>query len=163
MKRRPFLASIGVTTAGLGSGCLERLRGRSSPPPRLGWVSVSNYSADPQQFQVEIHRDGELVHESTHEVAGKPPERIPGDVLECTWGEERGPYTLRGRVAGTGWVERSVEDALSSDGGTPDCVVAEGVYGRGNSENFAFEVVPDCGGVPTYEGGCAFANSNSDD
>lgn len=161
MQRRAFLASVGLSTLTVSAGCLDSVRDAFAQPPRLGLVAVTNENSEPQRFQIQIERDGEQVHESTHHVEGKTERIIPGDVLECTWGDARGPYTLRGRVNETEWVEQSVADALTTYEENPDCVIAEAIYGRGTSENFVFGVHPNCESVPTYTGGCSFANSNS--
>lgn len=164
MRRRALLASVGSVATVTSSGCLGFLDEGSDPSPRLGWVAVSNYTPEPRRFRVEIERDGSVVHESTHEVAGKTEGEVTGEVLECTWGDARGPYTLRGQVDGGGWVERAVEDAVAEKAsieGTPDCVIVDGVYGRDGSDGFAFEVQDWCEDVPGYDGGCSFANSTT--
>jgi hypothetical protein len=162
--RRELLAALGAGAVSLSSGCAGLIGGDATPRPKLGWVVVKNYHSAPQRFEVRIERGDALVHESEHEVDGKPPGRIPGDVLECTWGSDPGSYVLRGRVADSEWVERSVArviDESESMDGTEECVIAEGAYGKYGSPRFGWLVQDWCGEVPTYEGGCAFANSDA--
>ncbi|WP_433623949.1 hypothetical protein [Halomicrococcus sp. NG-SE-24] len=167
MNRRSFAASAGLAALAFGTGCVDTLRDAFGRPPRLGWLAVSNYSHEPQRFQIQIERAGETIHDSTHRVEGYPETRqgevatIPDDVVDCTWEDARGPFTLRGRVGDAEWVERPIDEDRSSDEGTADCVVADAEYGRIHSENVVFSVSPRCREVPTYEGGCSFANSDS--
>jgi len=164
LRRRTFLTGLGAGAVSLSGGCLDLLGGESDAHPKLGWVVVKNYHPDPQHFEVQIKREDTVVHESSHEVDGKPAERIPGDVLECTWGNDPGSYILRGRVADGEWVERSttqVIDESASMDGTTECIIAEGAYGKYGSHRFGWLVQDWCEEVPTYEGGCSFANSNS--
>lgn len=160
MRRRTVLASTGLATAGLYSGCLER---SGDPPARLGWVGVDNYSPDRHRFRVEVLRGETTVQESTHEIAGRSDDTVHGAVLECTWGDERGPYTVRARVDGGEPSARSIEDAVADDSTmeAPDCVVATVQYELGNSESFTFRIRDSCEAVPTFDGGCAFANADS--
>lgn len=129
----------------------------------MGWVAVKNYHPDPQRIEVEIERGATTVHRSEHAIPGKPESRIPGTVLECTWGDQAGPYTLRGRISDGPWVERSIpaiiEDSAEMDA-TTDCVIAEGAFGRYGSPEFGWLVQAWCDQVPDYEGGCPFANAN---
>ena len=157
--RRDFLALAAASSVGLSSGCLDRIRERSTSHPQLGWIAVKNYHPDPQRLEIEIKRKDTVVHESSHEIGGKPESRIPGEVLECTWGDEPGPYTLRGRIANGDWVERVVDNTIEEE--TPECVIAEGAYARYGSDEFRWLIQDWCEEVPTYRGGCAFANSKS--
>lgn len=155
---------MGTSTVTLSSGCVDLISGESNTPPRLGWVAVKNYHSDPQRIEIQIEREDTVVHESSHEIDGKPAGSIPGDVVECTWGDDPGPYVLRGRVAGGEWVERAITrviDESASMDGTTECVIAEGAYGRYDSPRFGWLIQDWCAEVPTYEGGCTFANSDS--
>jgi len=158
--RRSFLASLGASTVVLSSGCVDGIRGGSSRP-RLGWLAVKNYHPGPQRIEIQVLREESVVHESSHEIAGKQGGRIPGDVLECTWGDDPGPYVLRGRLAGGEWRERSVartiEDSAVMDE-TTECVIAEGAYARYGSHRLSWLIQGWCGEVPSYDGGCSFAN-----
>jgi hypothetical protein len=162
LSRRQLLAAMSTGALATSSGCLGGLQ--SDPPESLlGWVAVKNYHPDPQRIEVEIERGETTVHRSEHAVPGKPDSRIPGAVLECTWGHHAGRYTLRGRVNDGPWIERSIpeiiEDSAEMDA-TTDCVVAEGAFGRYGSAEFGWLVQAWCDQVPDYVGGCAFANSN---
>lgn len=162
MRRRSFLTLLGVSSVALSSGCVERLRGEGSHP-KLGWVAVKNYHPEPQHFDVQILRGGTVVHESSHDIEGKPEERIPGAVLECTWGDDPGTYTLRGRLVDGEWTERSVAQAIDESATLDDateCVIADGAYARYGSHQFTWRVQDWCEEVSTYDGGCTFANSN---
>ncbi|MFB6296476.1 MAG: hypothetical protein ABEH66_06530 [Halobacteriales archaeon] len=160
MRRRTLLASGGIAAMGLLGGCVGAPR---ETPPRLGWVGVHNYSSEARRFRVEILREADVVHESTHEIEGRSEDTIPGEVLECTWGEEPGPYTIRARVDGGEWVEQSIADAIEDDPTMedPDCVVTTVQYMMGISETFTFRVRDTCGAVSGFDGGCSFANSET--
>lgn len=162
--RRELLTAVGTGAITLSSGCVGLIGGESTPSLKLGWVVVKNYHSNPQRFEVRIERGDTLVHESNHQIDGKQPGRIPGAVLECTWGNDSGSYLLRGRVEDSGWVERSVSrviDESETMGDTVECVIAEGAYGKYGSPRFGWLVQDWCEEVQTYEGGCAFANSSS--
>lgn len=167
-RRRTYLNALGTAAVACSGGCLSGVRSSLSPPARLGWVAVGNYSADPQRCEVQVVRAGTVVHESSHEIPGREEDRRYGDVLDCTWGDERGPYTLRGRVAGGEWAEVALDEAF--DDPSVDCVIAEGRLhfstpaGRLAYEADGFSWWPQddwCDSVPSYEGGCPFANEET--
>ncbi len=77
-----------------------------------------------------------------------------GEALECTWGDTEGTYRIRSRIDESEWVERSVADAID---GTVDCVTVRVSYGDLGDTLDVF-IRENCDDVPTYDGGCAFAN-----
>lgn len=161
--RRSFLTAFGASAVVLSSGCIEEIRGEASSPPQLGWVAVKNYHPEAHRFDAQIIRAGSVVHEASHEVAGKTGGRIPGEVLECAWGAESGPFTLRGRVDDREWVEQSVANAIDNNAtmdGTTSCVIAEGAYAQYGDHKFAWQIQDWCGEVSTYNGGCSFTDEN---
>lgn len=162
-RRRSFLALLGASSIAVSSGCVGSIRGGRSHP-RLGWVAVKNYHPEPHSFDIQILRGETVVHDSSHDIEGNPEGRIPGTVLECTWGDAPGPYTLRGRLGDGAWTERPVahavdESAMLDD--TTECVIAEGAYARYGSHRFTWMIQDWCEEVSTYDGGCAFANPDS--
>lgn len=132
MRRRSIIKTCGVLIAGVSSGCLSSVRETVNPTTQLGWFGVHNVDTDSShQFDLEVNRDGERVHTSTHTVdaareldgGGK---YIDGAVAECTWGNTPGDYSVRIRADDSEWVEESItEFALSKD---VDCVVAVAEY-----------------------------------
>lgn len=131
MRRRTLLASACATLTTADAGCVSSIRDLRSPSVRLGWFGVHN--GDPESahvFDLEVERDGETIHESSHEVAAaellNPGLRMDGAVAECEWGEKAGDYTVRVRMDGEEEAERSVtEFARDTDA---ECVVAEAEY-----------------------------------
>lgn len=85
---------MGTSTLALGSGCLNLISSGSDASPKLGWVVAKNYHSNTQRLEIRIERGDSVVHESSHEIAGKTVGRIPGEVLEYTWGTTpaRTPY-----------------------------------------------------------------------
>ncbi len=159
LRRRQLLSALGMTSVTVTSGCIWP-PGTGSAAPRLGWVGVDNYSPEPQRFEVRIERDGDRVHASTPRVEGKTQETIPGDPLECTWGDARGPYTLAARTADTAWVETTIDASRTAEEEPVDCVIVEIAYDPSmRPDEVVFEVFADCEVVPGYEGGCSFANT----
>lgn len=163
LSRRQLLAAMSTTALAASSGCLGGLQ-REPPESRLGWVALNNYHPAPQRIEVEIERGATTVHRSQHAIPGKPESRIPGTVIECTWGDQAGQYSLRGRTSDRSWVERSIpaiiEDSAEMDA-TTDCVIAEGAFGRYGSAEFSWLVQAWCDQVPDYEGGCEFIRSET--
>jgi len=141
MRRRALLASVGVIATTVGSGCLGAVRDAVDSSFRLGTVSLSNYDTTPHRFQIRIFRDGELVHESDHDIDAKSGDIVPGVEIERTWDQVAGAFVLRGRVDDSPWVEQGVDDALD---GAPECASARGVYDDLDSGEFEWYVRSKC-------------------
>lgn len=131
MRRRTLLASAFVPTTVGTAGCLSSIRGGLSTSVRLGWFGVHN--VDPESahtFELVVERNGETVHESTHEVAAADSSgngvRSDGAVADCDWGQTAGDYTVRVRMDGTVEAEESVT-AFADETGA-DCVIADAEY-----------------------------------
>lgn len=101
-----------------------------------------------------MERDGALVHESSHSIQGRDDYINHGDVLDCTWGNTAGKYSIRVRIDGNNWIEQSVDDAID---GTVECVTIRITYGDigGGLDIFVRE---NCEAVSEYPDGCKFAN-----
>ncbi|MFC7131895.1 hypothetical protein ACFQJ3_01930 [Salinibaculum sp. GCM10025337] len=132
MRRRSVIAILGMLTAGTSSGCISSIRDAVNPTAQLGWFGVHNADTESShRFVLEVERDGEVVHSSSHTVdAAREYEgggqHNDGAVAECEWGSTPGDYTVRVRVDDGEWVEASVtEFATSRD---VDCVVADAEY-----------------------------------
>lgn len=132
MRRRSAIKTCGVLIAGVSSGCLSSVRETVNPTTQLGWFGVHNVDTDSShQFDLEVNRDGETVHTSTHTVDAAREldgggQYNDGAVAECTWGSTPGDYTVRVRADDNEWVEESIaEFAISKD---VDCVVADAEY-----------------------------------
>ena len=132
MQRRALLASACVITTPFYAGCLSSIREFRTPAVQLGWFGVHN--ADPESahvFELGVERDGEVVHESAHEVAEAEETeggglRSDGAVAECDWGQTAGDYTVRVRLDGEEHAEESVS-AFARETGA-DCVIANAEY-----------------------------------
>ncbi|WP_157231412.1 hypothetical protein [Halostagnicola larsenii] len=122
---------------------------------RIGWVGVNNYDTESHRFSVQVERDGSIVHESSHTIRGSEDNVIPGEAVDCTWGDAAGTHRIRARVDGNEWVEQSVDEAID---GSVDCVTARVNYGNLRSVALDIFIRENCDAVPEYNGGCAFAN-----
>ncbi|WP_256410316.1 hypothetical protein [Halorubrum rubrum] len=98
---------------------------------QLGWFGVHN--VDPESshtFTLIVERDGNVVHESSHEVDTAedhdPGVASDGAVAECTWGGTAGDYSVRVRRNGEEETERSIS-AFAAERGA-NCVVADAEY-----------------------------------
>jgi hypothetical protein len=135
MRRRALLsAAVGVTVG--STGCLASIRGSNRQMAQLGWFGVHN--ADPESshtFTLIVKRDGNVVHESSHEVDAAeyfdPGVASDGAVAECTWGETAGDYAVRVRRDGGEETEESIS-AFAAERGV-NCVVADAEYQNHNA------------------------------
>jgi hypothetical protein len=172
MKRRSFLATLGVSTAPFTTGCLAPIEDAlDDTPAQLGWVGIYNFHPEPQEFEVQIKREGDVVHELRHKLDGHVDENKPGIVpipavaLKCTWGDAPGPYTLRGRVAGGRWAEVVLDQVFDDE--SPDCIKVRGELFSGLKGMVRFEAdgfswhPRTCDDPPSYRKRCAFRNSDS--
>lgn len=130
MRRRALLsAAVGVTVG--SAGCLASIHDSSHQKAQLGWFGVHNIDPESSHtFTLIVERDGNVVHESSHEVDAAeyhdPGVSRTGAVAECTWGETSGEYSVRVRMNGEKEVERSVSSfAAERDA---NCVVASAKY-----------------------------------
>jgi len=122
MKRRRLLATAGSALTVTSTGCLGFFEDEE-PTVRLGQVIVSNADVDPHEMQVEVHRDGEVVHQSGGVI---PPEddRMGGYVAECTWGDTPGEYVVVAEADG----ESAESNLTQRYGDYADCVMAMVMY-----------------------------------
>ena len=132
MRRRGFVTIFGMLSAVVSVGCLSSVREVVNPTAQLGWFGVHNADTDSShRFDLEVERDGDLVHSSSHTVEAAREyegggQHNDGAVAECEWGNTPGDYTVRVRVDGNEWVEESVtEFATSRD---VECVVADAEF-----------------------------------
>lgn len=147
MQRRSVVTTLGILTAGGSGGCLSRVREAVNPTVQLGWFGVHNADTESShRFGLEVERDGEIVHSSSHTVEAAREyegggQHNDGAVAECEWGSTPGDYTVRVRVDGNEWVEESVtEFATSRDA---DCVVADAEFRSTLTINLKDECDPD--------------------
>lgn len=163
VRRRDLLAGLGAAgVAGL-AGCLDAVP--TVGETTLGWFAIYNYDeARGYRFEARVERDGDVAHESTHEVAAHDPESEsnspPNAVLPCTWAHVPGDYVVSVRRAGGAW---NRFDLVAGALRPPDCVVAFVRHGDdfGPSDDPpAFEFVldeTDCAEVASLAGGCEAA------
>lgn len=132
VQRRSFIATLGILIPAVSGGCVSSIRETVNPTTQLGWFGVHNADTDsPHRFDLEVKRDGEIVHSSSHRVeAAREFENggqyNDGAVAECEWGSTPGDYTVRVRVDQTDWIEKSVTEFATSR--NVDCVVADVRY-----------------------------------
>ena len=122
---------------------------------RLGWFAVVNFDGQPHTFELRVQRGDEVVHESSHRLAGSGPSGSNGAVADCTWGDVRGEYTVRARMDGGEWRERDLSELRGSRDEKIECGVAEARY---HHDVFGLTLAENCEEVLDYVGGCAFAN-----
>jgi len=155
MRRRALLASAGTSIASLG-GCLGTVR-NAFHSVRLGWLGITNYDTEPHRFRIQVRRDGDLVHDSTHRIRGGSETVAPGTSVECTWDGTPGSYHLMGRVDGGQWVTQSVDAALD---GRPDCATARAVYDDLGDGELAFYVRAGCDRAADRDDRCPSVGSD---
>jgi hypothetical protein len=153
VKRRALLAALGITTPIATAGCLGSIADRLDRTVQLGWFGVHNFDTDPHEFDLRVERDGEVVHESAHEVAGFDGPVVHGAVADCTWGDEPGGYTVSARLDGGEWASRAISEIDELYENDLDCTTAEVQYRR---ESTRIHFQPGCDRVDDY-GGCGFA------
>ena len=131
MRRRTLLASAVIPTTVGATGCLSSRRDETSASVRLGWFGIHN--VDPESahtFELAVERDGETVHQSTHEIPAADDSgsgvRSDGAVADCDWGRTAGDYTVRVRMDETAEAEESVTAFANET--DADCVVADAEY-----------------------------------
>lgn len=149
MNRRRFLAA---TTPCLlaTAGCLDYFE--DEPTVRLGWLAATNTDTVPHEFELELFRDGELVHQSSAEVPAKEGGISESYVADCTWGEEAGEYVVTAHTEDGQSAELNLTDGITEE---VDCVVATARYDEYGNLGFWRSV--GCEQVDGYDGGCAFA------
>lgn len=157
MRRRNFLTALALVPLGTGSGCLSRMQGQAPQEMRLGWYAVANHDAESHHFGLRVERDGETIHQSSHEVQGRNGNVIHGAVADCTWDETVGDYSVFARVDGGEWVAESLSGMESGQGMT--CAVVEAKYGHDDVDGLTFWTENTCNNVRQYEGGCEFAEA----
>jgi hypothetical protein len=124
--------------------------------PQLGWFGAMNADTrSSHRFELAVERDGELVHQSSHElepaVETEPNRtRVTQAVAECEWGSTSGDYTVRARVDGQEWIEKSVTEYAASK--NADCVLASAEY----ESSFNLNLKWPCEGRDYYDGLCSF-------
>lgn len=126
MRRREFLAVAGLSATVSTAGCLDSVLGRER---RLARVALSNADDDSHRFDLRVARDGETVHESTHEVRGASDDRIFSAVPDCDWGTTPGDYEVFARVDGGEWLSKAVSAGSDEWRDSVSCVSAQVRYG----------------------------------
>lgn len=109
--RRALLA--GITTVSL-AGCpsVGEDRGESV----LGHVVIVNRHDEDETVDFRVRWDGELVHESAHELEARGETADDDAVPARTWPDEPGQFTVSARTSGEDW--RTIDPA---DRDYPDC------------------------------------------
>jgi len=154
VKRRALLAALGVASTTTTAGCLDSMTDRLDTTVQLGWLGAHNFDTDPHQFHFRVERGGEVVHQSTHEVAAYEDPVVHSAVADCTWGDEPGGYTISARVDEGEWVSRDISEIDEAYENDVDCAIAD-VYYRDETTKIYFQT--SCDRVDHYDGGCGFA------
>jgi len=149
MRRRAFLTTLAATGPGLGSGCLSSL---DDSALRLGYLDVANWDTEPHRLEVRVARDGAQVHTSSHELSGRDTDRIPSEVVDCTWDDMPGEYTVSGRADDGARTEQPLRPSAVPDADA-DCL-AVGVWYRSGS--VGFQIASGCDS--DYDGMCPFTS-----
>lgn len=163
MNRRTLLASLGGVIATSNAGCLETIKDRFDKQPqrqfRLGWLSAGNTDTKPQQIDLRVKEDGNVVHQSSHKLQGQDETGSKDEpqiaVAECTWGDTADDYTIHARVNGNSWISKSITEVDMAGHPNTDCVVAQALY---RDDRLEIVLQPGCDFVERWEGGCPFAN-----
>ena len=157
MQRRSLLTSVGLGIAASSAGCVESAVDAVDRSSRIGWISLANYDTKAHLFELQVVRDGSTVHDATYTIRGEDGSTTAYEVIECTWGDTAGRYSIRLRIDDNGWVTRTVDEATD---GAVGCVTVRVRYGdlRWESETLDIFIRENCEDVPEYNGGCNFAN-----
>lgn len=124
MHRRQFVAWSGTALAFGLAGC-STLGAEAREGVVLTHVELGNASPDPQEFDVLVTHDGEVVHWAAHEVEARvDDEELGGEVVEIDAPEEPGSVEVYVRV-GERW-ERTDFDSERYDG---EEVIVTATYG----------------------------------
>ena len=162
MKRRTLLVSLGGGLTVSTAGCIGFARDRLDRQPkrqfRLGWLSAANTDTEPHQIDLQVKEDGNVVHQSSHELQGQDKAYPKGEphiaVSECTWGSGADDYLIRARVDENDWIAKSITAVDTRGHPNTDCVVAQGRY---RNERLEIVLQAGCDYVERWEGGCSFA------
>jgi hypothetical protein len=162
MNRREILAAIGAGGISIGSGCAGTIQHRLDRQPnrqfKLGWLSAANTDIRPHKIVLQVKENGNLVHESSHELKGQDREGSKGKtqftVAECTWGNGADDYIIRARIDGNEWINKPINAVDTTGYPNVDCVIAQAIYQEG-----ALEIIlqASCVDVNIMSGGCSFA------
>ncbi|WP_439025518.1 hypothetical protein [Haloarchaeobius sp. DT45] len=142
MKRRTYLSSCCATGAIGLTGCLDGYLPSGDGTTRLGRLGVSNEDEERgHEFRLRVERDGDVVHESSHELEKDPESQHEGSgaAVDCTWGGRDGRYVVFARIDDSEWVEKELTEDYEQ---VPDCVIAVAIAGR---QHPAIEVYDWCG------------------
>jgi hypothetical protein len=156
VSRRRVVGGAAAVGLGLLGGCLgDDAEGRnqlndgdSGAGSRLAYVRVANWDAASHTFHVLVERDGEIVHWSSHELAGKDDD-IPTETVDTSWADEAGSFVISVRVDDSGaW---KTFDVAGRDG---DCYGIEARVTEDGGQGLWYERDPDtCGGSTTATDG----------
>jgi hypothetical protein len=94
VSRRRVLAGLGTLGLGALAGCATAAGSSTS---RLVYVRVANWHAEPHTVHVLVERDGDLVHWSSHDLAGRDDE-ITTQPLDQTWADGEAEFVVRVRI-----------------------------------------------------------------
>lgn len=104
---------MSAATVGLG-GCLSTDDG--SQASVLGSVVILNRREQTPTIDFRVRWEGELVHNSTHELTASNGTRNSGVVPARTWPDTPGQFTVSARLSDTEW-----KTANPADWGYPEC------------------------------------------
>lgn len=129
MHRRSLLTAIGLSTAVSTAGCLDTVFGND--PIHLARFAATNHTPDSVQFDLRVDRDGETVHDSSHQIRGKDDGRIYGKIADCDWGTTAGEYEVFARVDDAEWASKPLSDVRDGWRDTVECATALAEYHEG--------------------------------
>lgn len=161
MNRRALIRSIPAIGFASVAGCLDRVP--TVGETKLGWFGIYNFDEKSGHlFDVRIERDGNVVHESSHQVGAyqHDPSRDspPNSVVSRTWEDVAGDYTVFVRSDKR---DRNSYGILEGVVNPPACVMSYVTYGDNfgpgdNPPQFEFVIDEDeCSEVRSLPGGCS--------
>lgn len=128
MRRRSFLATIGLSATASTAGCIDSALDGGERGIQLARFSVGNLDSDPHRFDLRVERDGETVHRSTHRVRGTSEDIIHGAVADCDWGTTPGTYEVFVRVDGGEWTAKPLSEVRDGWRDSVECATAHAEY-----------------------------------
>jgi hypothetical protein len=98
--RREVLQATGLGTALALAGCSGNYLPGSDTTTKLGRVEMVNRDTSAHTVHIQIRRGDELVHDQPYNLSPDDPsdETLPGIVLEQTWSDTPGRFSVEARL-----------------------------------------------------------------
>ncbi|WP_313694324.1 hypothetical protein [Halorarum halobium] len=136
--RRSILGTLGCAVTIPTVGCTGFPVEYPDPGTKLVRLGLTNLGDSSHRFEIRVHRDGTVVHESAHDLGGDG-ESVSGTQGACPWMDTSGSYVVAARLEGGEWVSQSVDEGVD---GSPEHVLVHVLYDGWEGERLAFLIEP---------------------